>query len=54
MNAVEPMFRHPTIKDIKRTAREALVAITSFPSDIEERGLEMLSLFWFYLALKVC
>ena len=39
-DAVEPVFRSPTIQKLGTSARDALVAIAAFPSGVEECRLE--------------
>jgi hypothetical protein len=42
-DAVEPSFHSPTIRSLGDTARNALLAIASFPSGVEECRLESIS-----------
>ena len=39
-DAVEPVFRSPTIKELGTTARDVLCAIAAYPSGVEESRLE--------------
>ena len=41
-DAVEPVFRSPTIKELGKTARDVLCAIAAYPSGVEESRLEVI------------